>query len=390
MSSKSNNTPIKKTYIKIKKNFCFNSKTSKDLDITLFKVINNSNEGILLVNEHYQVICSNKKIENIFKGKENPFVINSLFDFIDQNLKNKLINKILEFKDNETRNIKFKHTLKNYKNKSINLLITLNKLYNKDKQDLYVFYFRDVTKDVKIKKDLLLTKGAVENANKLKFLFLTQMSHEIRTPINVIVSFSSLLKNNLKNLVNDDLSTAFDVIDKASNRIIRTIDLLLNFAEIQTHSYECIFKEVNINNILLNISQEYTPIAEKKGLVLKYNNYNNNNFRTIVDEYSVIKIFTHLIENAIKYTNKGSINISLANSADGKIIAKIEDTGIGISKKYLPQIFNSFSQEEQGYTRKYDGNGIGLTLVKEYCKLNNIQIEVNSKKNIGTTFTLFF
>ena len=93
------------------------------------------------------------------------------------------------------------------------------------------------------------------------------------------------------------------------------------------------------------------------------------NSRIVCDQYSVNQLFSNLIENAVKYTNKGSVKIKTFINEVGKIQVDIEDTGIGISSEYVPKLFEPFSQEEQGYTRSYEGIGLGLSLVKNYADL---------------------
>ncbi|MDX1701909.1 MAG: ATP-binding protein, partial [Melioribacteraceae bacterium] len=110
----------------------------------------------------------------------------------------------------------------------------------------------------------------------------------------------------------------------------------------------------------------------------------------VCDQYSINQLFANLLENAIKYTNKGSVTIRTQRNELGNIQVDIEDTGIGISDDYLPKLFDPFSQEEQGYTRSYEGIGLGLSLVKSYAELNNAEIKVESKKDIGTVFSVIF
>jgi signal transduction histidine kinase len=98
----------------------------------------------------------------------------------------------------------------------------------------------------------------------------------------------------------------------------------------------------------------------------------------------------NLIDNGIKYTNKGFLHISVDQNSTGKLILEVKDTGIGIAETYLPDLFSPFSQEESGYTRKFAGAGLGLSLVKKYCELNSAEIFVESEKNAGTKFTVVF
>jgi signal transduction histidine kinase len=108
------------------------------------------------------------------------------------------------------------------------------------------------------------------------------------------------------------------------------------------------------------------------------------------DKYSVYHIFNQIVDNAVKYTEKGAISISLNNAENNKLEISVSDTGIGISEEYFPIIFMPFTQEEQGYTRRFEGNGLGLALVKKYCDLNHAEIKITSKKEIGTTVTVLF
>ncbi len=94
------------------------------------------------------------------------------------------------------------------------------------------------------------------------------------------------------------------------------------------------------------------------------------------------------MDNAIKYTNSGFVKIVAENCSDASICIEVQDSGIGMKKEYLPTLFNSFTQEEQGYSRKFDGNGLGMALVKNYCDIISADISVTSKKGVGTTFNL--
>ena len=101
------------------------------------------------------------------------------------------------------------------------------------------------------------------------------------------------------------------------------------------------------------------------------------------DYYSINQLFINLIDNALKYTLEGHVEIQINRNIKGNLVVDIIDTGIGISEEYLDKIFEIFTQEESGYSRKFEGNGLGLALVKKYCSLNNAEISVKSQKGKG-------
>jgi len=236
--------------------------------------------------------------------------------------------------------------------------------------------------------DYKIAKEKAEASDKLKSEFLGQVSHEIRTPLNAILSFTNLIKDNINEETPEDFDQYFDVINRAGARLIRTIDLILNISDVNANSYNYKIEKFDLIDVIKEIN---IPLRFKyKDKNLGFNILTNTELTEVnLDKFSVFQALSNLIENAYKYTNDGEINVNLVDR-EGKQILEISDTGIGISEEFLPKLFDPFSQEDHGFTRKYEGNGLGLTLVKRYCELNGIGIEVKSIKNTGTTFTLTF
>ncbi|MGD8782405.1 MAG: PAS domain S-box protein [Ignavibacteria bacterium] len=263
----------------------------------------------------------------------------------------------------------------------------------KDNNGNTIFYdgtIEDITKQKKAEQAIINAKEKAEQSEKLKTEFLQQMSHEIRTPINVILNLMQLIKEDMEVEHDSELCENFSIIDSASKRIMRTIDLILNMSMLQSNSYTTSEKIVDIyNEVLVRIYNEFRKIAQEKKIRLTLSNRLNNKVIPI-DEYSVTQIFYNIVDNAIKYTNEGRIEIIAENDDQNNTVIYVNDTGIGIDKNYLEKIFDPFSQEESGYTRRYDGTGLGLALVKKYCELNNAEIEINSKKSKGTSVKITF
>lgn len=249
---------------------------------------------------------------------------------------------------------------------------------------------RDITYKKEAEIELVKANQDADLANKLKSTFLSQMSHEIRTPVNSIVSLSSLVEEEFEGNKDEDIEMCFKLIRKSGSRIIRTTDLILNLSEIQSGTYNIRNENLNlVEDVLGKLINEYSILAKEKEikLILK-----NEIKKSIVsaDSFTVEQIFSQLIDNALKYSDKGEVVIKVFENNKNKTTVEIIDRGVGISEEYLTKLFTPFSQEDMGHTRNYEGNGIGLALVKEYCNLNNLEIEVNSEKGVGTKVSVTF
>lgn len=251
----------------------------------------------------------------------------------------------------------------------------------------FVAIKEDITEKKKMLEELITAKEKAEASEKIKTEFLAQMSHEIRSPLNVILNFVSLIKEEVGDNANEDIQFGFESIDSSSKRIIRTIDLILNMTDLQTGAYETVIREFDAAKSLNLLATEYKHYAAVKNIELKQN-FDFTTFNIRSDEYAFTQIFGNLIDNAIKYTKEGYVEVKALHRVDNKLIVSISDTGIGMSKEFLPKLFSTFTQEEQGYTRSYEGNGLGLALVKRYCDLINAEISVESEKGKGTTFSV--
>lgn len=239
-------------------------------------------------------------------------------------------------------------------------------------------------------KNLIKAKEKAEVADKIKSEFLAQLSHEIRTPINTILSFTSLIKEELQCAENESINIYGDMIERGSKRLVRTMDMMVQMAEFQTGSYLCKKEKFNLyNDVIQKIIEEYKPAISSKNISLVVKREIDNDFLT-ADLHSINEIFVQIFDNAVKFTNEGQISLLIGRNEKNILFANISDTGIGFSEDYYPHLFTPFSQEEMGYSRKYEGNGLGLALVKKYLEINNAEIDVKSKKNSGTSFTVFF
>ena len=245
-------------------------------------------------------------------------------------------------------------------------------------------------RQIELNDELAKAKLEAQKFAMLRSHFLTQMSHEIRTPLNIIFGGIQFLKLKNDQLKINEFSEIFDMLESGSKRITRTIDSIVEMSEIKAGSYEINLEPIDLeNDIILPVIRNYQESALKKRIDLKFQKTTDVNLVS-KDKFMLHQIVTELIDNAIKFTDRGTVFVSQSLNAEEKLSISVKDTGIGISEEYLKSIFDPFTQEETGISRKYEGNGLALALVKKYAELNNLSLLVESKKNIGSEFIVVF
>lgn len=337
------------------------------------------NGKITLVNSSFLELFEYDSRKNIL-GKN----IEELFDEDYKELILEIVGDEL-YKEKPLRINAVCHTVKSDRKIYVEARIS-NIAIKETKGALFIFY--DISDIKKYQELLIYAKEEAEKANRLKSDFLAQISHEIRTPVNAILSFESLLKDEIYNKVSDEIKEMFDHIESGCKRLIRTIDLIINAAQFQAKAYE--ISNVNLNftkDILHPIINEHKIVAQEKGIDIIVENEIKNN-EVYSDPYALTQVFSNLIDNAIKFSNGKNIKIKAYEVDSIRIAVEVIDYGVGISKEFMPYLFNPFSQEERGYTRRFEGNGLGLYNVKNYCDLLGAEIKVESEKGKGSKFTV--
>ncbi|MGQ9642279.1 MAG: ATP-binding protein, partial [Ignavibacterium sp.] len=254
--------------------------------------------------------------------------------------------------------------------------------------DHYIMQLLDITAIKKAQQELMKALERAEQSDKLKTAFLAQMSHEIRTPLNVILTSIPLFEDLIPQ-GDDEMKVILDSVKSAGKRLHRTIDMILNMSSVQSGNYKPYYESFSLSDDLKKLTEEFRSLSEDKGLTLNFTNLAGSTFIT-ADRYTVNQIFQNLIGNAIKYTQKGFIDVILREQPNKKLKVEVRDTGIGMSKEYLQNIFTPFSQENTGHKREYEGNGLGLALVKKYAEINHAEIHVESEKGKGSVFSVVF
>lgn len=359
-------------------------KVKKQL-LIMQKAIDLNASPILWLNNSGKIIYANQVVEKYIEyspSEINDMSVSKFDSFWNEDYWNNFSSS--ELRKNGKQVIKSTYTSKSGRTFPVEVNASIIKI---DSEEIIVAIVTDITSREQAAKAIMAAKENAEKANKLKSEFLAGMSHEIRTPINTILNFTSLIKNDLGDDISDDIKESFSMIDSGSQRLIRTIDSILNMSQLQSGSYDLNLQEFDIiNDVLSVVMGELKTAAKNKNLQFDLI-VNTAETMIYADKYTVSQLFVNLIDNAIKYTRKGFVNVRVSSN-DIYVITEVIDSGIGISKEFLPKLFDPFLQEEMGYSRSFEGTGLGLSLVKNYVELNSGKIEVKSEKGVGSTFII--
>jgi signal transduction histidine kinase/CheY-like chemotaxis protein/HAMP domain-containing protein len=234
--------------------------------------------------------------------------------------------------------------------------------------------------------ELELQKKQLDEANKLKSSFLSNMSHELRTPLNSVIALSGVLLRRLKDKVPDDEFSYISIIEKNGKNLLLLINDILDLSRIESGKEELTFSRFSVSELVTDILHSLETVSDEKGLSIT-NSIPGDLPVIISDETKCHHIIQNLISNAIKFTEKGSVEIS-AIVKDENIHISVADTGIGIPEDFIPHVFDEFRQADDKTSRKFGGTGLGLAIVRKYCLMLNGTVEVKSKHGSGSTFTV--
>jgi len=246
---------------------------------------------------------------------------------------------------------------------------------------------RDISALRKYHEELIQAKVEAETGNKLKASFLANISHEIRTPLNSVVGFANLL-------LSDDLSKStkeeyIDHINHNSEKLLQIIGDIIDLSRLESSQIEITYEESSLIEIIGEVIEESrkTIRRNEKPIILNVrNDFGENGDLIFTDKLWLKRVLNHLMDNAIKFTLEGSVELSYAREEEN-LAFRIKDTGIGIKKENLLRIFEEFKQEIDGHHRPFEGLGVGLTLAKEVIERMGGNIWVQSEKGIGSEFS---
>jgi signal transduction histidine kinase len=236
----------------------------------------------------------------------------------------------------------------------------------------------------RVQSELILAKEKAEASDRLKTAFMNNISHEVRTPLNGILGFGELII--APDLTEEDKELYFRILQSSSNRLLKTISDYMEISLIVSGNMEVCPSLFQPDDLLDGIFESFYPHAKAKNLEMIVSKTENaKGFILHSDPELISKLIINLVDNAIKYSDHGTIEIGYL-TLPGVVQFFVRDNGIGISEDKQVQIFEYFMREDETHTRKFEGSGLGLSIAKGLVELLGGKIWVESEKGVGSTF----
>lgn len=347
----------------------------------------NSLDGMRLLDENGIIVDVNEAYCNLVEMDINQLrgkPLNVVYEFKDTSKES--LKRFMERFRNRTVEKKFEVETNLWNGRKIWLELSNSFIEFPGNRTLLLSIFRDVTDKKQMIDDLIDAKVKAEEMNRVKSYFFANMSHELRTPLVGILGFSEVLKGELKD--QPDLARMIDLINTSGQRLLETLNMILNISKLEAGKLEVRLTDANIIPLLETSFNLFSSLAKKKNLNYKFIKPSDEIICRI-DPSLFQNIFNNLINNAIKFTKQGSVTLNV-EIKQNSVIIEVIDTGIGIPESHQSLIWEDFRQASEGINRSFEGTGLGLTIVKKYTELLGGKISLDSKVGRGSKFTVEF
>ncbi|WP_370574180.1 PAS domain-containing sensor histidine kinase [Methanomethylovorans sp.] len=244
---------------------------------------------------------------------------------------------------------------------------------------------RDTTYRKKAEEALIDARVAAEAANRTKSEFLANMSHELRTPLNSIIGFSDMLLEGVVGNLNEKQIRYLRNISGSGHHLLTLINDILDLSKVDSGKMQISYEKFTINEVFTDIRNNLANFAISKSITLNFE-VEADLTDIYADKLKLKQILYNLVSNAIKFTSEqGSVYIS-ASARSNRLHVEVRDTGIGINTEDQKKLFSAFTQLDSTYSRKYQGSGLGLVLVKKFVEIHGGRVWVESESGKGSNF----
>ena len=345
-------------------------------------------EGFGMAELGGHILYQNKALNDLLEEKKTPYGIPILNYFTTESkeLFKKEIERSLSKKGRWQGEMTILSARRNVVPVYMNLFVLKN---TTGEPERLAAVLQDITRRKEIEAELQKSKENAEAANRAKSEFLANMSHEIRTPMNSVLGFAEILAGK----VTDPKHKSFlDSIQSSGKGLLTLINDILDLSKVEAGKLELSYDSLRVEPFFNDIINIFRLKIEEKGLDFLIDIDSDLPKEIHIDELRTRQIIINLLSNAVKFTKKGFIRFTVSQEPQTvdsiNLIVKVEDTGIGISKTFLTNIFDTFQQEDGQISRKFGGTGLGLAISKRLANMLNGDIKVSSKRGEGSEFTL--
>lgn len=358
-------------------------KKNKELENYAVQIENSADIICVIDPLNYRINSVNSAIERVLGYNPKEVTGHSIIDFSVDKHVSVTRNMLAGVASDDKVVIAFEDRFRNFKQEVQWLECRLSK-----KNNLLMLNMSDITVQKNYTNELIRSRDVAEHTRRIKENFLANMSHEIRTPINGIIGLVNILKDTE---VNPNQEKMIDLIDISSQSLLGVINDILDLSKIEAGKFSIVRGKTDVRTLVRSVCDILKFKADEKGISLITEISDKIPKYIIADSLRLNQILMNLMSNAIKFTQKGYVKLSVGmfnkRGNEARLSFSIEDSGVGIPHDKLEHIFDSFSQAEDDTANKFGGTGLGLTITKRLAQLKGGELSVKSTAGKGSVFT---
>ncbi len=353
----------------------------------LKQIADNSPNVVYILDENQEVVFSNKTFDNYCKNGATGLTLSGETYKEHTNIFLADAEAIHELEEGEST--KSDCRLQNIHDGRIHWFSIIKKCFKEKEGKKYLLCFcSDITDRYQMEVSLKAANEMVERSLKVKDQFISNMSHEIRTPLNAVIGFTDLISNTS---LTHEQTEYIEIVKNASQTLLALINNILDLSKIESGNLALEFSPIDVKQIVKDISRIFEPKAKAKNVQISTHLSANIPAKVLGDQLRLSQIVFNLLGNAMKFTDKGSIDINCdvvkgPDKHNAYLSFSVSDTGIGIPNLKQHDIFERFTQANIETQRLYGGSGLGLSIVKSIIDMYGGTLTMESKEGVGTSF----